>query len=119
MKRRGVKGLIRGRQSGLVGAPVVTLAVVVALAGGLASADWYDSDDSAGTLDLVATGSTSITIDTDAMTIVDNLANTWNGNFDASVCVFQFDFVNVPRDFNQLFELLTEPFQGTRFFAPA
>jgi deoxyadenosine/deoxycytidine kinase len=30
-----------------------------------------------------------------------------------------FDFVNVPQDFNQLFELLGEPFQGTRFFAPA
>ncbi|MBU0743201.1 deoxynucleoside kinase [bacterium] len=30
-----------------------------------------------------------------------------------------FDFVNVPHDFSQLFELLQEPFQGTRFFAPA
>ena len=29
-----------------------------------------------------------------------------------------FDFVNVPQDFDQLFELLREPFQGTRFFAP-
>ncbi len=31
----------------------------------------------------------------------------------------EFDFVNVPHDFNQLFELLKEEFQGTRFFAPA
>jgi len=30
-----------------------------------------------------------------------------------------FDFVNVPHDLDQLYELLLEPFQGTRFFAPA
>ncbi len=30
-----------------------------------------------------------------------------------------FDFVNVPHDLDQLFELLQEEFKGTRFFAPA
>ena len=30
-----------------------------------------------------------------------------------------FDFVHVPRDFDQLYDELREPFQGTRFFAPA
>jgi len=29
-----------------------------------------------------------------------------------------FDFVNVPRDFDLLYEQLTDSFQGTRFFAP-
>lgn len=31
----------------------------------------------------------------------------------------ELDFVNSPRDFDLLFEQLTEPFQGARFFAPA
>lgn len=30
-----------------------------------------------------------------------------------------FDYVNVPRDFERLFDQLRESFQGTRFFAPA
>lgn len=30
-----------------------------------------------------------------------------------------FDFVNVPKDFDLLYKQLTEQFQGTRFFAPA
>jgi len=30
-----------------------------------------------------------------------------------------FDFVNVPHDFDQLYNQLTDTFQGTRFFAPA
>jgi deoxyguanosine kinase len=29
----------------------------------------------------------------------------------------ELDFVNVPRDFEKLWEQLTEPFTGTRFFA--
>ena len=86
----------QGKGCRLAGASVAIMAALVFVSA-TGWADPYDSDGSAGAMDL--TGCTAATIDTGAMTITRTAGGAggpWTGVPDGGICVFRFSSVNVP-----------------------